>query len=242
MLCQISLPQFEGPLELLLSLIEDRKLDITTVSLGAVADQYLERLSSERNSISLENLAGFLVIAARLILIKSKMLLPVLVFTEEEESSMEDLEERLREYRRFKEAALVLGGLQGGGDRCFSREKFFGMSDKEVYGAPKGISSSLLRTQFIGILGAAPKQEVYVEESLEEIISLEERIDVLRASLKRRMECTFHSMIASTESRLDLIVSFLAMLELVKQRVVSVKQSDVFGDIHISLAESQRVS
>lgn len=242
MLCQIRLPQFEGPLELLLSLIEDRKLDITQVSLGAVADQYLERLSLERNTISLANLSGFLVIAARLILIKSKMLLPVLVFTEEEESSMEDLEERLREYKSFKEAALALGDRQMGVARSFSREKFFGMSDKEVYSAPKGISPLILRTQFISILGAIPKQEAYVQEALEEVISLEERIDTLHASLKRRMECTFRSMVASTENRLDLIVSFLAMLELVKQRMVSVKQPDVFGDIHISLAETPRIS
>lgn len=241
MLCRIRLPQFEGPLELLLSLIEDRKLDITKVSLGAVADQYLERLSSERNAISLANLSGFLVIAARLILIKSKVLLPVLVFTEEEESSMEDLEARLREYKSFKEAAIALGEMQKKGARSFSREKFSGMTGKGVYGAPKGISPAILRTQFVSVLGAIPKQEVFAEEALEEVISLEERIDMLHASLRRRVECTFHSLAASAENRLDLIVSFLAMLELVKQRVVSVKQQDVFGDMHVSLSESYRI-
>ena len=80
--CHIKLAQFEGPLELLLSLIEDRKLDITKVSLSSVADQYLERLAADKQAISLENLSSFLVIAARLILIKSKMLLPVLEFTD----------------------------------------------------------------------------------------------------------------------------------------------------------------
>ena len=84
------LDHFEGPLDLLLSLIEREKLDITTVSLAQIADQYLEYLSTEKN-VTLENLAAFLSVASRLLLIKSRALLPVLTFTEEEEESVDDL-------------------------------------------------------------------------------------------------------------------------------------------------------
>ena len=98
----ICLEQFEGPLDLLLSLIEKEKLDITHVSLAKVADQYLKYLETEE-SISLGNLTAFLSVAARLILIKSRALLPILEFSDEEEESMDDLETRLKVYKRFRE-------------------------------------------------------------------------------------------------------------------------------------------
>jgi len=228
----VRIRQFEGPLELLLSLIEGRKLDITQVSLAEVADQYLERLSSERESISLSNLSEFLVIAARLILIKSKMLLPVLQFTDDEEESMEDLEIRLIEYKRFKDVAEVLAKLLSGRKHSFPREKFLGAP--ETFSPPRGLSTEVLRKHFISVLGDIPVKEVKIEEVIEEVVSLEERILTLQASLRKRAEYGFRELIANTENRMDVIVSFLAVLELVKQRFVVVSQSDTFGDIRIS--------
>lgn len=233
--CHVKLDHFEGPLELLLSLIEDRKLDITQVSLGSVADQYLERLANDKDAISLENLSSFLVIAARLILIKSKMLLPVLEFTDDEEEAMEDLEYRLAEYKRFREAALRLGGLIARGTRSFTREKFAGAP--EVFAPPKGVTTASLHAHFTSILGELPVREETIEEVVEEILSLEERIVSLRDSLLQRANQTFREIAASAETRMEVIVSFLAMLELVKQRTVEVDQEDVFGDIRISMME-----
>jgi segregation and condensation protein A len=224
--------QFEGPLELLLNLIEGRKLDITQVSLAEVADQYLERLASDRESISLSNLSEFLVIAARLILIKSKMLLPVLQFTDDEEESMEDLELRLIEYKRFKDIAETMGKMLSSDRHAFPREKFLGAP--ETFSPPKGLSTEILRRHFVSVLGDIPEKEILVEEIIEEVLSLEERISTLQASLRQRAEYGFRELIANSESRMDVIVSFLAVLELVKQRYVVVRQSDAFGDISIS--------
>lgn len=234
--CHVKLAQFEGPLELLLSLIEDRKLDITQVSLGSVADQYLERLAADKDAISLENLSSFLVIAARLILIKSKMLLPVLEFTDDEEEAMEDLEVRLAEYKRFREVAARMGILLARGERSFTREKFAGAP--EIFAPPRGVTAGTLRTHFVSILGELPKREEMIQEAIEEILSLEERIVSLRDSLRDRAERTFRELVAEAGNRMEVIVSFLAMLELVKQRAVVVKQEDVFADIRITMSET----
>lgn len=233
----VRIRQFEGPLELLLSLIEGRKLDITQVSLAEVADQYLERLTSERESISLSNLSEFLVIAARLILIKSKMLLPVLQFTDEEEESMEDLEIRLIEYKRFKDAAETMTKRLAAGRRSYAREKFLGAP--ETFAPPKGLTAEILKRHFIAVLGDIPVKEQVIEEVIEEVMSLEERILTLQSSLRERAEYGFRELITAAGNRMEVIVSFLAVLELVKQRYVVVKQGDAFGDIRISVNVSE---
>ncbi len=238
--CHVRIRQFEGPLELLLSLIEGRKLDITQVSLAEVADQYLERLAAERENISLANLSEFLVIAARLILIKSKMLLPVLEFTDEEEESMEDLELRLVEYKRFKDAAGVMDGMFSSGRRSFSREKFLGAP--ETFSPPRSLSSEVLKRHFMSVLGDIPVREEVIEEVIEEVMSLEDRIVTLQASLRKRAEYGFRELIAVSENRMEVIVSFLAVLELVKQRYIIVRQGDAFGDIRISVSVTESLS
>ncbi|NTW15036.1 MAG: segregation/condensation protein A [Candidatus Moranbacteria bacterium] len=234
MSCHFRLSQFEGPLELLLSLIEGRKLDITQVSLAEVADQYLDRLSAERDAVSLSELSEFLVIAARLILIKSKMLLPVLVFTEEEEESMEDLERRLLEYKRFKDASEALAEMAGSGRCSYPREKFLGAP--ETFSPPRGLTAESLRRQFESVLGAIPEKERMIEEVIEQVVSLEERIATLQHSLRKRAEHGFRELIATARDRTEVIVSFLALLELVKQRFVTVDQGDIFGDIRITVS------
>lgn len=229
---QVRIKQFEGPLELLLSLIEGRKLDITQVSLAEVADQYLERLTSERESISLSNLSEFLVIAARLILIKSKMLLPVLTFTDEEEESMEDLEIRLIEYKRFKDASETMAKMFLSGRRTYPREKFLGAP--ETFSPPKGLSADVLLRHYLSVLGDIPAKEAVVEEIIEEVLSLEDRIASLQESLRDRAEYGFRELIAVAENRMEVIVSFLAVLELAKQRLIIVSQGGMFGDIRIA--------
>lgn len=238
--CHIRISQFEGPLELLLSLIEDKKLDITQVSLAEVADQYLARLSAERERIGLENLASFLLIASRLILIKSKMLLPILEFTEEEEEEIEDLELRLLEYKRFKEASARIGDMLLSGRRAFSRPRFLGAPD--VYVPPKGLTADVLRRHFGNVLGEIPVKERLVEETIERVMSLEERIVILQESLRLRAETSFRELSAMAEDRMDVIVSFLAVLELVKQRFVAVDQEDSFGDIRITVTKTETVA
>jgi len=224
------LEKFEGPLDLLLSLIEKEKLDITQVSLAQVADQYLEYIRNEEN-ISLENLSVFLSIAARLILIKSRALLPILTFSEDEEESMEDLEYQLKAYRLFREASQKMGQLFLQSKRAYSRESFLGT--QVVFYPPKGITKESLRAHFADVLGDIPVFEILPEKEITAIITLEEKITLLQQTLSERVESSFHELISNAEDRVEVIVSFLAMLELIKQRFIHVEQAKFFSTIHI---------
>ncbi len=224
------LEKFEGPLDLLLSLIEKEKLDITQVSLAQVADQYLVHIRNEE-SISLENLAAFLSIAARLILIKSRALLPVLDFSDEEEEAMEDLEYRLKAYRLFREASQKLGTLFLRARGSFTRESFSGM--QVVFYPPKDITREVLRAHFLDVLGDIPIFEILPEREIASIITLEEKITALQRSLSERAESSFAEIIGTARDRVEVIVSFLAMLELIKQRFIHVEQKEFFSNIRI---------
>lgn len=230
----IRLEQFEGPLDLLLSLIEKEKLDITQVSLAKVADQYLEYIQNEKN-ISLENLASFLVVAARLILIKSRALLPILDWNDEEEASVDDLEIKLRTYKRFREAADRLGKCFFSARPAYSRESFLGM--QAVFYPPQNISVENLQTHFLDVLGEIPVFEELPEKEMRAIVTLEEKIASLQETLRDRVESSFLELAKSAENRVEVIVSFLAILELVKQRFIFVEQDQFFSDIRIKRME-----
>lgn len=221
---------FEGPLDLLLSLIEREKLDITQVSLAQVADQYLLYIKNEENA-SLENMASFLSVAARLILIKSRALLPILDFSDEEEEAMDDLEARLKAYKLFREASLKLGNMFEKSKGSASRESFLGM--QVVFYPPKGITKEELRNHFVNVLGEIPVFEALPEKEILSIITLEQKITILQETLKDRVESSFAEIIRNAENRVEVIVSFLAMLELIKQRFIHVEQSEFFSDIRI---------
>ncbi len=224
------LAQFEGPLDLLLALIEKEKLSITEVSLAQVADQYLAYIK-EGDGVSLENLASFLSVAARLILIKSRALLPVLEFSDEEEEAMDDLEEHLRVYKLFREAALGLGLLLAKNQVAVARESFLGL--QVVFYPPKDITKEGLRDHFADVLGEIPLFEELPEKEIQAVITLEEKITSLQQSLAERVQSSFAEIISLAEDRVEIIVSFLALLELIKQRYIQVEQKKFFSDILI---------
>jgi segregation and condensation protein A len=226
----IQLPQFEGPLELLLTLIEKQKLDVTRVSLAKITDQYLEYIASE-GTISLENLSWFLVIASRLILIKSKALLPALTFDDEEEEEIEDLEYQLKEYKKFKEAALILKGLFDAKRSMYAREGSFLV--QSLFYPPFGVMSQDMLMHFEHVLSEIPVLEKLEEKMVAEVITLEEKIVSLQAMIRRKIETSFSEIVANSKDKIDVIVSFLAMLELVKQRMVHVEQGDLFSEIRL---------
>lgn len=228
---QIRLEQFEGPLDLLLSLIEKEKLDITSVSLAKVADQYLEYLKGEEH-VTLANLASFLSVAARLILIKSRALLPILQFTDEEEESMDDLEIRLKEYKRFREMAGALGKSLAGSAHAYARESFLGT--QVVFYPPSGILAKDLLLHFTSVLGEIPVFEILPEKEIAAVITLEEKILQFQRTLSDRIESSFSQLIGTDANRVEIIVSFLAVLELVKQRIIFVEQDEFFSDIRIN--------
>jgi segregation and condensation protein A len=231
---QVKLPKFEGPLNLLLELIEERRLDITEMSIAKVADDYLEYVRGEEN-VSLENLAEFVNIASKIILIKSRSILPSLEIAPDEEKEIKDLEEQLKLYKKFKEAGDEIGFLLKSEKRLFSRDYLLGVS--AVFSPPKNVSVLDLKKTFQKIVDQIVLPEKLPEEAVRDIITLEEKISELQKTLKMRVEVSFSQLRASAKDKVEIIVSFLALLELVKQRIVSAEQSNLFEEIKISKTE-----
>ncbi len=225
---------FEGPLDLLLDLIERQKLNITEVSLAQVADQFLEYLQEAEN-IELAQLADFLSVASKLILIKSKALLPMLELSHEEEEDIEELKRRLEEYRKFKKVVKKIALLDKNKKMFYSRQSYSGMGI--TFLPPKNIRADDLKTAFQNILKEIPKVDELTRETIEEVISLKDRIKFLQQSLTERAELSFSSMISKSGSRVEVVVTFLAMLEMIKQRIIIVDQVGMFEEIKLKRIE-----
>lgn len=224
----VRLEQFEGPFPLLLSLIESEKLDITRLALAQVADQYLEHIASIQH-VSMENLSSFLSIASRLLLLKSQALLPLLSFTEDEEELIEDLEGRLREYQRYREAADRLKLLLLSSRRSFHRDAI--PYAYPMFSPPPEFSCTMLRDAFRRVLASIPVPIQLEERIVADVVTLEECIVLLEERMVRRVESVFSEVMRESKDTAETIVSFLALLELVRRRTVSVEQGVIFGDI-----------
>ncbi len=217
-------------MELLLELIEKEKLSITELSLAHVANQYLEYIRQEEG-IKLEHLAEFLAVAAKLILIKSRALLPMLEFTEEEEEEIKDLAQQLAEYKKFKEASLVLGNMSEAGKISYNRPNFVGV--QTIFYPPEDINIYDFRKYFQLVLQEIPIIEKLDEETVREVITLEEKINDLQNTLRQRVEMSFAELTQGAVDKIDVILSFLAMLEMVKQRIIDVEQGELFQEIRL---------
>ncbi len=220
---------FEGPLCLLLELIEKQKLDITQLSLVEVADSYLTFIESQK-FVNLSNLSEFLTVASQLVLLKSRALLPLFEFTKEEEEDIRDLEERLKEYQRFKKAAANINGLLKNNKMAFSKkeEQF-----KNMPFISQKITSKELHLLFANILQNVPSKEKVIHHVMEDVVSIEEKIMQLGQSIEKRMKVAFQETISHASDKIEVIVTFLAMLEMMKQQIISVKQEKLLGEIII---------
>ena len=229
---QVKTEQFEGPLDVLLTLIEKNELDITRLSLARVADQFVTYMEAHAD-IPLEYLADFLDTAARLLLLKSKALLPVLQFTEEEEEEIADLEERLRVYALFKEKAPLLGTLTHGGWKLFSREAWLGLESLFIPNiealklTPEDLKGALQK-----LIDTIPDPEKLKEKILRKTMRLEEKIRHLKEFLSRKGTFAFFEIVRNRRDRGEVVVSFLAVLELVRAQHLSIRQDDLFGDMY----------
>ncbi len=222
--------KFEGPLEVLLDLIEKEKLSITEVSLARVTDEYLAYVKG-LGAIDPVELGEFLVVAAQLMLIKSRALLPSLALDEEEQGSIEELEQRLAEYQRMRGFARELKKLAEGGRHIFTRESFAGM--EPVFYPPPRMAADILRQAFASFLASLPKLEKLAEEKIKKIISLEEKISHIRLFLSETVERAFSELVKGAKEKVEVIVSFLAILELAKQKFLDLDQKKLFADIKI---------
>ena len=235
---ELKLPVFEGPLDLLLHLIEKEELDITTVSLVQVTDQYLAQLRS-LEGINLDALADFVSIGAKLIYLKSRALLPRPPAEEEEQAAEEEevgreLTEMLKEYRRFKEVATVLRAIEDEGLRAYPR-----LAPPPDVPLPAGlhkVTLDRLLALFREALDRLPAEpSIGIERSA---VTVRQKLEEIETALKRTGRLSFRSLVSACRSRVEVIVSFMAVLELIKNLRVSAEQEELFGDIALVALES----
>lgn len=230
----IKLDQFEGPFALLVQLIDKAELDITQVSLATVADQYIAELKKLTN-INPDALADFLVVASRLLLIKAKALLPYLL--PEEEEAITDFEEQLRMYKEFLEATKKIEKMVAGKKFMFVREynRKSLAANLKLFTPPKKLTADGLKTIFLTIVEQLkPVIAPLVEETLTAKINIEDKISFIAKSITKLIKSRFSELISGATSKVEVVVSFLAMLELIKQRTITADQSDLFDEIEIA--------
>lgn len=223
----VKMPAFEGPLDLLLDLIEKRKLSISEISLAKVADDYISHTRA-LSEFPVAMSAHFILIASTLLLIKSKSLLPSLALSEEEQGNIEDLERRLRMYARARELGKHIR-LLFGTHPIFPQEQRL---ETIVFSPDKETSPQRLLSSLKGILQNLPKVSFLPKTIVQKVISLEEMIGNLTDRIKTSLKLSFKEFAkVGKEEKVNIIVSFLAMLELVKQGIISVRQDRHFDEI-----------
>lgn len=228
---KIKVESFEGPLDLLLQLIEEQKLEITNVALAEVTEQYIAVLNeSAADDVPADELADFLVVAARLLLIKSKALLPFLTWGEEDEG--EELTKQLKIYKEYLEAMKVMQKMIAKKRFAYSREKLITSREIEFCPPPKLTGQNLAQTFAEVLRGLGPILNLPTEV-VRKTINIQEKIAQIRERIFRETTSRFSDILREAKDKTEVIVSFLALLELIKQKVVCVKQTNVFDDIEI---------
>ncbi len=228
----VKLEKFEGPLALMLKLIEKEEMDITQISLAKIADEYVSFIRASQ-VIQPENMADFLVIAAKLLLIKSKALLPYLYPEEEEE--MEDLEQRLRMYKEFLQATEAVEKMLGKKKFMFQREfnRKAVMSNVNSFSPPQKLQISDMSMVFNDFLEKLRPPTKFQEKKLEKKISIEDKILTIQDMIKKRIKFSFNKVLNNAKNKTEIIVSFLAALELMRQRELRMDQEVLFGEISL---------
>jgi len=221
---------FEGPLELLLDLIEKRKLHINDVSLATVADDFISYVDRHAE-FPLAKAADFVVIASTLLLIKSKSLLPALVLNEEEEQGIEELERRLKLYEYLRTFSRILVE-RFGKTMLFRRDT--SLREEPIFLPDPAMNRESLREAIGRVMMNLPKKELVPEAVVKKIISLEETIEKLARRIEAGIQMSFREFVGmKKEERQHIVVNFLAILELVKRGIVRVTQDATFSDILI---------
>jgi segregation and condensation protein A len=234
---------FEGPLELLLSLIEQRKLFVNEISLAEVTNDYIayiKSLSDMPNEKHIADVSYFILVSATLILIKSKSLLPNLTLTDDEEEKITDLENRLRMYKIIKTASIDIKNNFGTRIIFRPEERFW---NEPIFSPDALISSHNIAESIKDLLEKLPKKEKLPEVEVKKIINIEEIINSLTDRIEKAMSISFREFTEGSgitnkkEARIHVIISFIAMLELVREGIIDVIQNSSFGDININRQE-----
>lgn len=230
---KVKLEVFEGPLDLLLYLIKKEEVNIYDIPISRVTDQYLEYLEFMK-LLDLDIAGEFLVMAATLMHIKSRMLLPPdqQAETEEEQDPRAELVRRLLEYKKFKEAASQLAGMESQQKHLFPR---VGVARPEEIDVPKDVllEANLfdLITAFTKVLKDIPK-DIFHEVIKDEFTVSQKMHDILHLMVEAS-SVLFMDLFRAAKSKREMITIFLALLELIRLKTVIVRQEQPFGDIEI---------
>lgn len=226
----VQLEAFEGPLDLLLQLVESEKLDISEISLVQVTEPFVAaiRARAESAEYPLEDLAHFLVVAAKLIALKARLLIPTPTADEEEAA----LVDRLRAYQAYVQAGAWLRARSEGGAMLFARGPHTDVAVDILPTAP--LLQKVLDTMR-AILRRQEKPEAPTRSAIiERLVTLEERMQDLKQAIAQGKTISFSHWIGEQPSREYAVVSFLALLELLRHHDVTVSQQDLFSDLVIS--------
>lgn len=232
------LDNFEGPLDLLLHLIKQSKMEIENVELAKITEQYLSMMQDIEN-VDLEKASEFIEVAATLIEIKSKALLPKLV--EEENVDEEDPEtlllQRLQEYKLFKETAAKMKEIE-------DIDKFYKHPEEEANKfriVLKDMQMDMLINAFTGIFYRVQKQETKNEskEIAKERFTVAQKIASIKDSLLIKKSFMFSELFKEATCKEEVVTTFMALLEMLKLQEIKVVQSDTFNDIQIIKAEEE---
>ncbi len=226
----IKLRQFEGPLDLLLTLIEERKLDITQIALAEVTEQFLQYIK-RLEAIDPTTLADYLSIAAKLLVIKSRAILPTLEVEPEEEEAGADLESRLLLYKQFKEAAKYLHKLDNRRRQSWSRNLSF--EERVNFFPDPSVTTKELHRAVLKVLSELKALDSLPKAKIKEAISIQEKIDQLQHRLSEQIETKLSDLLKTAKNKSEAIITFLALLELIKQKIFVAEQETLFADVVI---------
>lgn len=232
---QIQNEQFTGPIETLLEMIEERKLEITQVSLALVTNDFLKFVQEmntsgkERNETEIRFLSDFVAIASRLLLIKSKALLPSLVLSTEDEADISDLEHRLKFYQHFKPAMVRIKELYEQKHRLVSRPLLLGRPT--IFYPSSEITPAGLHAAMMTLFETLKQASMEFKRVENTVVRLEEKIEEVLEKVTVGIKSFGH--LINEKSKREVVVLFLALLHLLRDQHIHVEQSDRFGDITI---------
>ena len=230
---RVTVEGFDGPLDLLIELVEERKLDILTVRLGDLADAYLARVRAMAE-LPADEVSAFLALASRLVLLKARSLLPSLEpLPEEEGESEEDLRARLLEYALVRERAGQLGARLRAGERAFHRE------GGTVELPPRGGEVDALALAWSRVLALASRQREEEIVAPGERYSVEQRTTEIEELVMTQGRVSFATLLGESPTVGFAVVTFIALLDLYRRGVIDLAQDELFADILIIRRESR---
>lgn len=232
----IKTDSYEGPFELLLDLIEARKLLVNDLALANITEDFIQHVRAQE-AFPVEETANFIQIAATLLLIKSKSLIPDLILSEDENADVEDLKQRLAVYEKVREAAREFSQIFGKTMMVRAGER----APEPFFSPARDLSPSALAEALARVLAAREEVEELPEARVKPLVSIEEMMDQLAKRVQSAITLSFKEFASGAREKVEVIVSFLALLELVKQGAVAVEQFDQHGDIRISHTASASV-